>query len=928
MQVFKLIWLSHSKQPTMNQKLEINNENQAIQLFSNKNHEWEDKTMSVSAIFKASYPGNITGYEIYFRGADKKFRYKEENVRILHKVRNIDIDKKDIYVDGAKVNVTKLELFGKGYYRANSEESTFFTQNVELKSIKYRNVFTYFTKLAEYAGTIAEKDSPLSFLSQNYKSITNQLHNSVLIDYLQGECKQNNYKKAQMILPFDFNQSQVKAVDAALKSNISVIEGPPGTGKTQTILNLIANIIYTGKNCAVISNNNAAIDNVYEKLVEEHIAFIAASLGNRTNVVEFFENEKSEELTSFLNLQIPLFTSSERKTVEELSVRMKKIQDMEVETFILESQLIEIQTEQRHYDNFSDESVVINHKLSSANYMSLITRLQDRRKLWFFERWILNFRFRIKAVSVDINVLLRNAEKLYYQTRISELSNKIASNKEFLKNHNKELVGKDLKLLYRKLFENHISKHYQRLTNLTFSAKSYKRDFKNFLLRYPVVLSTTQSLLNNAPKGFTFDYLIIDEASQGDLLSSTLAISCAKNLVVVGDSRQLQQIDEESLFSQSELLVKEYNVPESYRYASNSILKSVKDSIPDVPTTLLKEHYRCAPDIINFCNKMFYNGELVTMTHNTGKHIEIIKTVPGNHARRNPYGSGLYNQREIDEVENILKDNNSSSVGIISPFRYQANLITEKYAIDRIEADTIHKFQGRQKDEVILSFVVNSLDKGSIDVENRLYDFVTNDKLLNVAISRGQNKVTAIVADKVYHSTNNVINDFIKYAEYLYGSEITKDSTVTSVFDLLYSEYTNKLLLKYRARPNEHKSELLMCDLINEVLKDYGYIGYSMHTRLSTIINVPDTLSDEEKRYILHPWTHVDFLFYNKVSKEKLFVLEVDGIKYHEQDKKQAEHDEIKNRTIELNNIAIYRFKTNESNEKQRLINIIKEFSH
>jgi len=135
-------------------------------------------------------------------------------------------------------------------------------------------------------------------------------------------------------------------------------------------------------------------------------------------------------------------------------------------------------------------------------------------------------------------------------------------------------------------------------------------------------------------------------------------------------------------------------------------------------------------------------------------------------------------------------------------------------------------------------------------------------------------------------------------------------------------------LSKYKERPNDHKTELLMYDLINEVLKDYSYIGYSMHTRLATLVNLLDTFSNEERRYILHPLAHVDFLFYNKVSKEKLFVLEVDGIKYHEQDKKQAEHDKIKDRVLQVNNIPIYRFKTNESNEKQRLIEIIKGFSH
>jgi superfamily I DNA and/or RNA helicase len=118
-------------------------------------------------------------------------------------------------------------------------------------------------------------------------------------------------------------------------------------------------------------------------------------------------------------------------------------------------------------------------------------------------------------------------------------------------------------------------------------------------------------------------------------------MSCAKNLVVVGDSRQLQQIDEERLFAESEKLSREYDVPKPYRYESNSVLTSVKEALSGAPTTLLKEHYRCAPDIINFCNKMYYGGELVSMTKNSGKHIEVIKSVPGNHARKNPYGKWL-----------------------------------------------------------------------------------------------------------------------------------------------------------------------------------------------------------------------------------------------------------------------------------------------
>ena len=46
-----------------------------------------------------------------------------------------------------------------------------------------------------------------------------------------------------VIFPFRFNLSQKKALENALTHSVSVIEGPPGTGKTQTILNIIANLI-------------------------------------------------------------------------------------------------------------------------------------------------------------------------------------------------------------------------------------------------------------------------------------------------------------------------------------------------------------------------------------------------------------------------------------------------------------------------------------------------------------------------------------------------------------------------------------------------------------------------------------------------------------------------------------------------------------
>ncbi|MCQ6281614.1 hypothetical protein JN080_20710 [Bacillus sp. EB600] len=68
------------------------------------------------------------------------------------------------------------------------------------------------------------------------------------------------------------------------------------------------------------------------------------------------------------------------------------------------------------------------------------------------------------------------------------------------------------------------------------------KDFKTFIKEYPVILSTTHSLRNSPEKNYLFDYVIIDEASQVDLITGALALSCVKNAVIVGDVKQLPNV--------------------------------------------------------------------------------------------------------------------------------------------------------------------------------------------------------------------------------------------------------------------------------------------------------------------------------------------------------------------------------------------------
>jgi len=83
----------------------------------------------------------------------------------------------------------------------------------------------------------------------------------------------NRFEAEQKILPFDFlsipsNHEQHKALDEALNYPVSKITGPPGTGKSQIAVNLIANLVFNGQSVLFTSKNHKAIHAIYERAVD------------------------------------------------------------------------------------------------------------------------------------------------------------------------------------------------------------------------------------------------------------------------------------------------------------------------------------------------------------------------------------------------------------------------------------------------------------------------------------------------------------------------------------------------------------------------------------------------------------------------------------------------------------------------------------
>ena len=750
---------------------------------------------------------------------------------------------------------------------------------------------------------------------------------SALALYLNpGKMKAKKRRIANFIFPFGCNNSQYKAVTTALESRITVIQGPPGTGKTQTILNVIANLLTDGKTVLIVSNNNAATENVFEKLASPKcgLSFLCARLGKKENVDFFLENQSEPPLNSLSDWMGFSENFDSAGSIGKAAAELKRYFDSLEKIMALKGELAALSTEEQYYEtHHSGElySAKIFGKRNSSFVMSSVQKIQmrlnRRGRLSFWFRRRLKREYEIKTERgerIDDSRLLITVKMLFYQTRRNEITKEIAEAKDFCGNFQPQPVyDRSMKYLKYKIARKYRSPDFQ-AKRYTDSRKIFS-DMRAFTNRYPIVLSTTFSSKNCAPDGFLYDYVIMDEASQVDLVTGALALSCAKNAVIVGDRMQLPNVIEEKNKEPLRELLNRYSLPKGYSFL-NSFLVSVETVLPGVPRILLREHYRCHPRIINFCNQRFYGGKLIVMTEDCGEPdvLSVVKTVPGDFCRF------FYNQRQIDvikkEILPKLDECAKGDLGIIAPYNRQVEEIRAQ--IPEAETATVHKFQGREKETIIIS-----------TTDNVVGEFSDNANLLNVAVSRAKKRLALVVSGNEQPHGSNIaaLIDYIRYRNF----EV-KESAVCSVFDFLYSQYTKERFRSLRAskKISRYETENRMYGLLTDLFsrERYAHFGVVFEMPLKDVIgrSVIDSLPEHLRSYAANDAAHVDFTVYDTVTKAVLFGIEVDGYHYHKKGTAQAERDEKKNEIFRLINLPLLRFGTRGSGEEETLIEMLEKF--
>lgn len=289
------------------------------------------------------------------------------------------------------------------------------------------------------------------------------------------------------------------------------------------------------------------------------------------------------------------------------------------------------------------------------------------------------------------------------------------------------------------------------------------------LERSDVVCSTNSSSASQALEEEDFDLCVIDEATQATEPSCLIPSIKAEKLVMAGDHKQLPPtiLNEEA---------KREGLDET-------MFERLIALFGDNVKTLLKIQYRMHEKIMRFSADEFYNGELLADSsveaHTLkdiidrdpkGKFRHVLDPYPplsmidtkmempertrsGSTSKENP-GEAVLAKELAEEYLDLGLE--ATDIGIITPYKDQADLIEKKIVEENLEIDTVDGFQGREKEVIILS-LTRSNDEGFIG-------FLKDLRRLNVSLTRAKRKLI-VLCDKSTLSSNEVYDRLFHHIE-------------------------------------------------------------------------------------------------------------------------------------------------------------------
>ncbi len=514
------------------------------------------------------------------------------------------------------------------------------------------------------------------------------------------------------------NIDQMRVVYNSMVNHVTYVKGPPGTGKTETIFNVLLSAYYNDKTVLVCSNNNHPVSDIFNKMSDS------------MTIKKPYSNEREKIIFPMIRLGNNLEMEEAIKKLREVIKFVSKHEKSKVKEELTEA------SKNKSLSSFKELKSLLMEYESQIDLKDKIDTLQKIKSL--------------SAIS-QINAKLD-----------AQIKNEYAKYKTFKKIKNEDVLKYAISASEDKNFQNYVYYssllRFKRLSNDTYKElidivntedlKEGVRQFnkwlkddanlKRLLNVFPIVICTNLSCDKLGSPKPQFDLVVMDESGQCNIATSLIPVVRGTDLLLVGDTNQLQPV---TVIEQNvnENLLERYGVSKEYDYVHNSILSTMLRKDNNSKNILLRYHYRCGKKIASFVNQRFYGEQLELLNDSSGDLIYCNVKNANNPNARNSY------KEEAAQIAEIIKRNQYKDVGIITPFVNQAALINEylfRAGVKNVTAGTIHTLQGSEKSVIIMSAAL------SAKTSKKTMDWIKNNhELINVGVTRAKDKLI-FVGDK------------------------------------------------------------------------------------------------------------------------------------------------------------------------------------
>ena len=542
--------------------------------------------------------------------------------------------------------------------------------------------------------------------------------------------------------PFQSNRAQRKVAMLVDDPETKVVrmEGPPGTGKSQTIANLACHLAATGRTVLITSQKDKALSVVDEKLRELQLPQLPMTLLRH-------DNDSKVELRNRLD------------SIE----KSRASGEIELESTVRKTRFAD------NKESYSRLQLLYTEALSAEDEYVVSERAAELAK--GLRRLAASVRFRSKKIRLARRVPKATDDLAEEATELrDQLLDSALSVLRIGLEHSTATAQRNARQQLRE-FSALLRRNERSHRNFSiFDRLKSQPDRASMLLKLlPVWIMTPDDAARLFPcESGLFDVVIIDEASQVDLPSITPILYRAKKIVISGDPKQMHA--RRFAFTQQLIALEAWQQHRMDVHDPQSWLQPTKQSLLDLAfvraeeEVLLDEHFRSLPPIIEFSNQRWYDGRLKIMTDEKKKRfgdpdqpvIELHHITQGHVAE-----GSQENQAEAEALVTKLKEMlnhpsySEASFGVICLFEEQLRLVQDLVAEhvkhehwEQHELVVVNPdgFQGDERDVILysLSFDNDGMPVSALSARQANEDHIQG--MLNVMFTRARDEI------HVFHS--------------------------------------------------------------------------------------------------------------------------------------------------------------------------------